>query len=771
MGNIYRNMKKIVALIFALYVFPIDSISQVIDTIYFNADWKTSDKGSAQYFRKVYAKDKSGVYKVDDCYINGRVQMSGGSLDPYADNDEPFREGKFMFYDSIGNLKDEEYYSKGRYVGKWLSYFTGKSVVSRELNFENDSTASTVYYYLSGFVESKGKQIKGKNEGEWRYFYNEKDKLAEIRNYLHGKKNGVMQGFDSITSKKRADGFFTDDKKEGLWRFYNSDGMLLNEVSFKNDARNGFEIEYDSVSGKRKGKIPYVNDTVNGVVQQFDLETGVLLSDGKVDKGKKVGTWKTYYPGTAKIRMIREIELDSSFAVRVYDTTGVMIVKGQGIKDKVKEGIWETYSEKNSKLVSKVVFHDGKLDGHAEYYDEITGIKYSEGEHVQGARLGKWTFYFHVGGKLKSTETYKGMTLNGPATYYDSLSFKLIKAGDYDMGKKNGIWQYYYSKSGNKKSKGNYLNGSMEDEWTFYYDSDVNRIKSVEWYTDGKANGKFIMYDSLTNHINNEGEYSGSKKTGQWKTYYLNGKIAIASNYTNGALDGEWKMYDSVTMSVIKDGRYKKDKRDGKWLYYNNDGKLIGSEHYLNGMLNGEQLAYDSIGSVVCQFNYVDNVKEGNWRIYYPGTKQIWIDYYFKGDSIDGLLKSYYQSGSLKRSENYHMGKKLDSKCYSSHGEEIECLPILTNAMFKTDVMTYIGDNLTYPESAKAKGTEGKVLVRFIVNENGRVSDVEVIQSIDKECDAEALSLVSHMPPWIPAQVDGIPYKTYQTLPIVFWIH
>lgn len=54
------------------------------------------------------------------------------------------------------------------------------------------------------------------------------------------------------------------------------------------------------------------------------------------------------------------------------------------------------------------------------------------------------------------------------------------------------------------------------------------------------------------------------------------------------------------------------------------------------------------------------------------------------------------------------------------------------------EMMKYIEQNMRYPEEAKKAGTQGRVVVQFLVNKNGAISDVSVLHSVDRLLDAEA---------------------------------
>ena len=80
----------------------------------------------------------------------------------------------------------------------------------------------------------------------------------------------------------------------------------------------------------------------------------------------------------------------------------------------------------------------------------------------------------------------------------------------------------------------------------------------------------------------------------------------------------------------------------------------------------------------------------------------------------------------------------------------------------------YYSENLHYPSAAKEKKVEGKVIVRFVVNEDSTISDPLVIRGIGYGCDEEALRLVKNMPKWSPGKQNGKAVKTNFSMPIVF---
>lgn len=83
-------------------------------------------------------------------------------------------------------------------------------------------------------------------------------------------------------------------------------------------------------------------------------------------------------------------------------------------------------------------------------------------------------------------------------------------------------------------------------------------------------------------------------------------------------------------------------------------------------------------------------------------------------------------------------------------------------------LMDYLAANLQYPKGAETKGTQGRVIVQFIVNTDGSIDDAKVVRSVDPELDAEALRVINGMPKWKPGTQKGEPVRVKYTVPVVF---
>ena len=82
--------------------------------------------------------------------------------------------------------------------------------------------------------------------------------------------------------------------------------------------------------------------------------------------------------------------------------------------------------------------------------------------------------------------------------------------------------------------------------------------------------------------------------------------------------------------------------------------------------------------------------------------------------------------------------------------------------------MNYLAESLKYPEEAKERGIEGTVVMAFIVNSDGTISDIETLRSIGGGCDQEAMRVIQNAPKWTPGQLGGKAVRVRMRLPLRF---
>ena len=83
-------------------------------------------------------------------------------------------------------------------------------------------------------------------------------------------------------------------------------------------------------------------------------------------------------------------------------------------------------------------------------------------------------------------------------------------------------------------------------------------------------------------------------------------------------------------------------------------------------------------------------------------------------------------------------------------------------------MIEFLQTNMKYPDDAAKQKVEGRVMVQFVVETDGSVSDVHVAKQVFPSLDAEAIRVVQAMPKWTPGKEKGKVVRVKYNLPIVF---
>ena len=121
-----------------------------------------------------------------------------------------------------------------------------------------------------------------------------------------------------------------------------------------------------------------------------------------------------------------------------------------------------------------------------------------------------------------------------------------------------------------------------------------------------------------------------------------------------------------------------------------------------------------------------------------------------------------------------HPDKKVVAVAAVPNGEKeqqeiftvVEEMPQFPGGM--GEAMKFLAQNIKYPVAALQAKIEGRVIVQFLVKENGKVADIKVMRGVSPELDAEAMRVVGLMPDWIPGKQRGKAVAVKYTMPIMF---
>lgn len=126
-------------------------------------------------------------------------------------------------------------------------------------------------------------------------------------------------------------------------------------------------------------------------------------------------------------------------------------------------------------------------------------------------------------------------------------------------------------------------------------------------------------------------------------------------------------------------------------------------------------------------------------------------------DNPDGEKPGIIPSKNFGSGGLEHLSKKDSIAEYVSQMPE-----------FPGNLNKYLASHINYPEHAIKNNIEGKVILKFVVDENGNVSHINVLKGIGYGCNEEAVAVASKMPKWKPGKQNGKAVKVYFTLPIQF---
>ena len=80
----------------------------------------------------------------------------------------------------------------------------------------------------------------------------------------------------------------------------------------------------------------------------------------------------------------------------------------------------------------------------------------------------------------------------------------------------------------------------------------------------------------------------------------------------------------------------------------------------------------------------------------------------------------------------------------------------------------YLSKRIVYPKEARRKNIDGRVIIRFWVNKDGKIENPEILSKTDPLLNECALKVVKNMPKWTPGKQDGIPVRVSFVLPVLF---
>ena len=126
------------------------------------------------------------------------------------------------------------------------------------------------------------------------------------------------------------------------------------------------------------------------------------------------------------------------------------------------------------------------------------------------------------------------------------------------------------------------------------------------------------------------------------------------------------------------------------------------------------------------------------------------------------VASAIHPNGVVRGAIEHVLGIPEDTTIYNV----VEVMPSYPGDM--AECYMFVARQMHYPEEAEEKGIEGRVLIRFVVEKDGRLTNFEVIETPDPLLSDEALRVLKQMPKWIPAKNKGKDVRCRYSMPILF---
>jgi protein TonB len=85
-----------------------------------------------------------------------------------------------------------------------------------------------------------------------------------------------------------------------------------------------------------------------------------------------------------------------------------------------------------------------------------------------------------------------------------------------------------------------------------------------------------------------------------------------------------------------------------------------------------------------------------------------------------------------------------------------------------TECMKFLAQNIRYPKKARENGIQGRVVVQFVVDKDGSIDDIKIVNSVSWELNDEAKRVIKKMPKFKPGTIGGEPARMQSFLPVMF---
>jgi TonB family protein len=241
------------------------------------------------------------------------------------------------------------------------------------------------------------------------------------------------------------------------------------------------------------------------------------------------------------------------------------------------------------------------------------------------------------------------------------------------------------------------------------------------------------------------------KHHGEAEYYHSNGQLQYKLNRNNGVEFGEVEIFypdGKIQTKRFYDSLNKRDLKNDNRLGYITIQYFdsAGRQTVING--NGKLIEYE--------------------KVKYGYKKEAGM---IRNGLRDSIWTGFHPNGQLFYSEEWSSGKLVKGKSFWGDGLEYYYNILSSPAEPANGLQafySYVGKVMRYPRKARWKGIEGVVFLKFTVEKDGTISNVNVVKGIGSGCDEEAVRVLSSAPKWKPFEMRGRPVRSTFNLAIIF---
>lgn len=525
------------------------------------------------------------------------------------------------------------------------------------------------------------------------------------------KKNGKVT--IDVTNGGKEKGRMKNGQREGTWKTYNAKGKLIKEENFLNGRRHGeFMIVDDSMlyTGNYllNSKDGVFITRVNGrVVSEINYKNDTLHGKYFMDtQNKKISG--TYDHGRkVGLRVTDSLDYNKD---KIHDSTYY--------RNGLRDGISVQY--RNGKADERTTWLAGKRHGPYWDYDSRTGALLTIGNYSDDKREGTWRDYEN--GKVKKVDHYANGLHSANTVIYGADTTVTSEVMSYHANGELKVATQYFD------------NGVLSHR--MYYSDQANFDSSFAYHTNGKL--KSAHYTTYTNN-------AGLTQYYRYESYYANGKLQSKGYKHRMEKTGTWLEYDS-TGKLRTSISYEENKPFGWFMAYHPNGKLK-LKAYCYESVTDTILVYDMNGIKIPQSNpkysaTIAEVQKENTGIVFRDPNKFPPD--------------HKRKGIVSAGSDANEGKWADVDATYPGGLD--------------SLNKFIRKTIRYPEPERRLGKEGEVQVKFMVEKDGSLADIQLVKEVPGApgFTKETMRLMRAMPKWRPATTDGKTVKVYHILSVKF---